>query len=113
MFTTSDLAGAAGLSIVTLDRNAVNGFNLPTGRTHTADLVVPEDFRAPEMAWLNQNSDELSSRYPGEWIAVDGPELVAHSAELTTLLEMAAAAGHPDPLVTVVPSQAMARFNRS
>lgn len=75
-----------------------------------ASLAVAEDFRAVEMAWLGDHGNELAERYPGEWIAVDGSALIAHSADLPTLLEPARAAGHPDPLVTAVAAQPLGRF---
>jgi hypothetical protein len=62
-----------------------------------------EDFRATEMAWLAANHEGLTQRYPGQWIAVDGPGLVAHASDLPTLMQAAAAAGHPDPFITAIP----------
>lgn len=63
-----------------------------------------EDFRAVEMAWLRANQEKLEKRFPGEWIAVDGPELVAHAPSLPVLLQLAADAGHPNPFITALPA---------
>lgn len=64
---------------------------------------LPEaNFRATEMAWLQAHHDEVQHDYPGEWIAVEGQEVVAHAADLPTLLQVAGNAGHPHPFVTLV-----------
>jgi hypothetical protein len=55
------------------------------------------------MAWLRDHHDDLR-RFSGQWIAIDGPELVAHAGDLATLLAFATAKGHPRPLVTAVPA---------
>lgn len=71
------------------------------------DLVVEalpaEEFRAQEMAWLSAHLNEVAQQFPGQWLAIDGPELVAHGHDLADVYVQAAAAGHPDPFVTAVP----------
>lgn len=69
------------------------------------EAVPAEDLRAAEMAWLQSHSQELAEHYPGEWIAVDGQELVAHAHSLVDLYRMAAESGHPEPFVTAVPAR--------
>jgi hypothetical protein len=63
-----------------------------------------EDFRAIEMSWLEKNHESLAGIYPGEWIAIDGPQLVAHAGSIAELLDTARAAGHPNPFITAIPS---------
>jgi hypothetical protein len=72
------------------------------GRLPAAPAASVEELRAVEMAWLRDHHDDLANRYQGQWIAVDGPKLVAHAGDLATLLTFAAAKGHPHPLVTAV-----------
>ena len=67
-------------------------------------------FRAAELAWLQEHSAELAERYPGQWLAVDGPQLVAHAGDLAILLQQAAAAGHPHPFITAVPTTDAPRY---
>ena len=64
-----------------------------------------EDFRAAEMKWLQEHSAEIGPRYAGEWIAIDGSQLVAHARDLTTLMREANEIGHPNPFVTTVPAE--------
>jgi hypothetical protein len=62
------------------------------------------DFRAIEMAWLHAHFAELRAEYAGEWVALDGPVVVAHGATLPVTLALAGQAGHPHPFVTVIPA---------
>lgn len=67
--------------------------------------ALPDDeFRAVEMAWLHAHFAELRGQHPGEWVALDGPGLVAHGATLPVTLALAAQVGHPHPFVTVIPA---------
>jgi len=62
------------------------------------------NFRAIELAWLQDHAAELTKQHPGEWLAVDGPQLVAHASHLTALLHQATEAGHPNPFITAAPA---------
>jgi hypothetical protein len=64
-----------------------------------------EDFRATEMSWLQAHQEELRHTYPGEWIALEGQNVVAHAPDLPTLLQAATEAGHPHPFVSLVPAE--------
>ncbi len=77
---------------------------------HDAPGEADAGFRTVEMAWLEEHRQELAERYPGECIAIDGPELVAHAPDLTLLLERAQEAGHPDPFITAVPDASTPRY---
>lgn len=81
------------------------------GKIELVELPLPpEDFRTVEMRWLSENGDSLEKLYPGEWIAIDGPELVAHSGSLADLLQLATDAGHPDPFITAIPATPIIHF---
>lgn len=67
-------------------------------------------FRTVEMAWLQAHAEELGLRHPGEWIAIDGPELVAHARDVVTLMQLAREAGHPHPFVTAVPASGAPKY---
>ncbi len=69
------------------------------------DDMPAEDFREVEMIWLQEHQQELVALHPGEWIAIDGPRLVAHSGNLATLFDLAREAGHPNPFVTAMASE--------
>jgi Family of unknown function (DUF5678) len=68
------------------------------------EALPDEDFRAQEMAWLSGHLAEVAQQYTGEWLAIDGPELVAHGPDLAAVYAQASAAGHPDPFVTAMPA---------
>lgn len=73
--------------------------------TLQVEPMPAEDFRAIEMAWLQAHMEELTKLHPGEWLAVDGPELVAHAGDLPDLLRQAVEAGHPNPFITAIPAE--------
>lgn len=66
--------------------------------------------RAAEVAWLQEHRAELAEHYPGEWLALDGPQLVAHGTDLATVTRLAATAGHPNPFITAVPATDAPRY---
>ncbi len=39
-------------------------------------------YRSTELDWLGQHQDELEAHYAGEWLAIDGPALVAHATTI-------------------------------
>jgi hypothetical protein len=95
-------------------RSTTNTIRLPstTGvRNGKLQATPAENFRAAEMAWLQEHYDEVAQKYPGEWIALDGPGLVGHAADLATLLALTGAAGHPDPFVTGIPGDPIASLH--
>jgi len=55
--------------------------------------------RREEMYWLAKESRP----YAGQWVALDGPRLVAHGAKLATVTAAAKAAGVERPLFASVP----------
>ncbi len=62
-------------------------------------------YRSAELDWLEQHQDELAARYAGEWLAIDGPALVAHATTLEEVVRLARERGHPEPLITAVPDK--------
>ena len=59
----------------------------------------PVNERREEMQWLAQKSGP----YAGQWVALDGPRLVAHGTKLATVSAAAVAAGVERPLFASVP----------
>lgn len=97
---------------IALDSNQVAKLRLQHGAGEInleirpmSEVLPVEDDREAEMRWLHDNLNNIAALYPGEWIAIDGPALVAHAADLPSLLKKAAEAGHPNPFITAVPSE--------
>ena len=67
-------------------------------------------YRSAELDWLEQHQDELEARYAGEWVAIDGPALVAHATTLEAVVRLARERGHPHPFITAVSSEPITRF---
>lgn len=55
-------------------------------------LPVP---RGAEMAWLTRHGSEFA----GQWVAIDGSELVAHGSDAVVVRDAARAAGVARPLL--------------
>ena len=60
----------------------------------------PVNERREEMQWLAKESGP----YAGEWVAVEGPRLVAHGAKLAEVRAAAKTAGASDPIFARVSS---------
>jgi hypothetical protein len=60
--------------------------------------------REAEMTWVHEHLNDLAAEHAGEWIALDGPHLIAVAADLPGLLARAVELGHPHPFVTVIPA---------
>lgn len=63
------------------------------------ESTEPVNERRDEMRWLAKES----GLYAGEWVALEGPGLVAHGPRLSDVRAAAKAAGAPDPLIARVP----------
>lgn len=59
----------------------------------------PVNERREELQWLATESDS----YPGEWVALNGPSLVAHGEKLASVSAAARAAGVLEPFFARVP----------
>jgi len=59
----------------------------------------PWNERREELHWLAKESGP----YAGQWVALDGPRLVAHGEKLANFRAAAEAAGASDPLFASVP----------
>ncbi len=64
--------------------------------------LSPEPYnpRREEMQWLAKESGP----YAGQWVAIDGAQLIAHGEKLAEVSAAAKAAGVNDPLFARVPS---------
>jgi hypothetical protein len=60
---------------------------------------VPVNVRREELKWLATESGP----YAGEWVALDGPRLVAHGEKLANVSAEAKAAGVTEPFFARVP----------
>jgi hypothetical protein len=104
--------GAWRLTYVPISSNEMSQLQslYEQGRLELEELPLPEeDERSVEMKWLQENQDQLAA-LAGQWIAIDGPKLVAHAFELSTLLEQAERAGSPHPFVTAIPGEPVRDF---
>ncbi|MFN7923714.1 MAG: antitoxin family protein [Bryobacteraceae bacterium] len=61
----------------------------------------PIDERREELRWLATEAGP----YAGEWVALDGPRLVAHGARLADVSSAAIAAGVAEPFFARVPRE--------
>jgi len=59
--------------------------------------------RQEEMQWLTKESGP----YAGQWVALDGPRVVAHGAKLAAVRAAAKAAGVERPLFASVPDESL------
>jgi hypothetical protein len=84
---------SGSLAVSVLDVLEVAPDSLP------ADVVS----REAEMAWVRDHLSDFAADHAGEWIALDGSELIALGKDLSAVLARAAGLGHPHPFVTVVP----------
>lgn len=64
-----------------------------------APLTDSADERREELQWLATESGP----YPGEWVALDGPRLIAHDEKLAAVSAAAKAAGVAEPFFARVP----------
>jgi hypothetical protein len=72
--------------------------NFPNGQV----VEVPEAalVRDPEMEFLNANRESLEKKYPGQWVAIKGREVVGFGESLKLAGDMANAKGIERPLFT-------------
>ncbi len=49
-----------------------------------------------------QEHPELEQQLVGQWVALDGDELVSHGTDLIEVVRRAADMGHPNPFITRV-----------
>lgn len=74
--------------------------------SETPASPAPEGtYRSVELDWLGQHQAELEACYAGEWLAIDGPALVAHATTLEEVVRLARERGHLHPLITAAPDK--------
>ena len=64
------------------------------------ESAEPVNERKEELRWLAKDS----RAYAGEWVALDGPQLIAHGKKLASVSEAAKAAGVSEPFFARVPT---------
>lgn len=88
---------------LTLEEQPADAKSANGGPAHENKLswksTEPVNERREEMQWLAQES----SAYAGEWVAIQGPRLIAHGAKLADVSAAAKAAGVNDPFFASVP----------
>ena len=65
------------------------------------ESTEPVNERREELQWLAKESGE----YAGEWVALEGPCLIAHSTKLADVSAAAVAAGVAEPFFARVPRE--------
>ncbi|MBI3930145.1 MAG: hypothetical protein HY319_31705 [Armatimonadetes bacterium] len=65
-------------------------------------LTAPSPRREAELAWLAQHQGQLG-RFAGEWIVLDGSQLVAHGPDYLEVLDRARDQGVEVPFVEWIP----------
>lgn len=65
-----------------------------------------DDRRAAELEWIAKNRPYLWEHHAGQWIAVQGSDLVAVAESASEVLRLAREKGIKDPLVTAVREKA-------
>jgi hypothetical protein len=55
-----------------------------------------------EVVWIQKNQDYLWKNFAGQWIAVDGEDLIAAGKDRASVSREAARKGHPNALITGV-----------
>ena len=61
--------------------------------------------RQRETQWLQDNKDWLEANHPGEWVALQGDELLAVGQDLQVVLETARQKGIEVPFIDAVRSK--------
>lgn len=65
-------------------------------------MAEPRNVHFPELEWFLRNFDLLAQKYPGQWVAIRGEELVAHADSVAALRQLVDARGIRRPFVTQV-----------
>jgi hypothetical protein len=122
-------AAAAGTTTIRLLQDSNGGYWIPINIPVPANVMqelrlqeeagkvalniepLPEDeVRSTEMMWLLENHAELASTYAGQWLAIEGPSLVAHGPDLATVIRLAQEAGYDHPFITAIPGKPITLF---
>jgi len=60
----------------------------------------PREARFPDMEWFLDNFDDMVKLYDGEWVAISGRRVVAHSRSINTLRKELELKGVDRPFIT-------------
>lgn len=64
--------------------------------------VPPLSHREREHAWRRSNPELLQGRYAGQWVVLEGEEIMAHGKDAVQAVEEARAKGVPVPYIFYV-----------
>ena len=64
--------------------------------------LPPLNNREREIAWRHSHRDELQRRFAGQWVVLEGEEIVAHSEDAAQAVEEARGKGIAVPFVFYV-----------
>lgn len=66
--------------------------------------IKPVDLQAERAQELHffQEHPKLEQQLVGQWVALDGNEIISHGTDLSDVVRRVADAGHPNPFVTRV-----------
>lgn len=79
-----------------MEDEALNALSLTEDCLPANDLRIT---RSRELQFFDTHP-ELERQLAGQWVALDGDEVVGHGPDLDDVLQQAEDAGHPDPFVT-------------
>ena len=90
---------SAGVALIVFDfvlRAEIEAYSASRSSTPIPNPVL---YQSPEMQWFNKNYDLIEKEYPGEWLAVEGERIIAHSYLLDEVLNVARMHGVDKPFV--------------
>jgi len=70
-----------------------------TSSGSVGDTVSGLDRRAREMAWRRANAEELRRRFLGQWIVLEGTEIIANGPDPVAIVQVARRRGIHSPYV--------------
>lgn len=82
-------------------KSATSGIGYPENETAGGG---PRD-RETELRWLDSNRKKLEERYSGEWIVLEGQQVVSHGRDAALVLSEARARGTSVPFLIRIPSK--------
>lgn len=108
------IAAEQDLTVGQLVRRAVRSVTGPPGESPERRSQRPvvrrrrrQKFeREQELHWLAENTHEIR-RLGGQWIVIEGDELIAHGADFFAVLETAKRRGIEIPFIEWIPRQGM------
>lgn len=103
------LAGGMSIPVIVPTASATANRLITIAKPIEPDPIPIQVDRADDLAWLSANRRE-ARKYAGQWIAIDDGKLIATAPTLEGVLQVSKSSGHPDPLVTAIPTDEPAPF---